>query len=132
MQKCKLLVIFRRTLVLKWKHEIYFKATFLMHMVFILLQPVPSKLGTGVFKSPTQLSLQFMHIQMKCQKLYNQTKFTDSSRLVSAAFCICQGRSCSARRIRRQWKPFLAMKGYGTFMFAWNQFFSYILSANKK
>ena len=93
-----------------------------MHMVFILLQPVPSKLGTGVFKSPTQLSLQFMHIQMKCQKLYNQTKFTDSSSLVSAAFCICQGRSCSARRMRRQWKPFLAMKGYGTFKHAWCQF----------
>ena len=100
-----------------------------MHMVFILLQPVPSKLGTGVFKSPTQLSLQFMHIQMKCQKLYNQTKFTDSSSLVSAAFCICQGRSCSARRMRRRWKTFLAMKGYGTFMFAC---FSQLPSQNKQ
>ena len=55
--------------------NVYFKAVFLIPGPYHPIQPVPSKLGTGVLKSPTQLSLQFMHIQMKCQKLYNQTKF---------------------------------------------------------
>ena len=88
--------MFKLTVVLKWRHEIHmyidFKATFLIPGPYPTLQPVPSKLGTEVFKSPTQLPAVHAYSNempktLKSNKVYRQFNLIPPSKASADHVC---------------------------------------------